>query len=869
MNRSDDMEFLWFTDKFGSGWDTWRELASTYLLQKNFGVDRTRTALSRFLEAYLVPQFITDPVELFQSKLQPYNEFLQQFELSEGYQVRLNNEVSQFVDWVLATYYSEPDDNGDLIPLFSNPFNMEGNSTPKQETVYNTLPYAYIKRLRQQLCPRPNGNFRDWVWAIAQSKAIESSSRHLKDWILVDKSEINVDDQDCVWQAIKLDKDRTIDVDGIKRSYKSGETLYFIWSPVRAMAVYLKLQLPLRTFQVRMLDSGEADTWRYQSQNWVLNDKHSFVEGTEKRPWQKGVFHRIKTPDIGDIMTGLYINTNKTADRNKDELSRGYVIPWQHGEVLYWLEKLRNWQEKYNPLTQPTSIHSLKYKHFGSTKTTVQREAIGDICFLFRNAAATLLNERHFPITDGMINHLWIALLKFFEGQLFEEGTALSNGDKICFVDPSNARKSLFPTHSLRVSLITCYMLEGEIPAPVLSKLLVGHSRLMMTMHYTKVTPVMMAKKMRKAEEKINDQQDESLQTFLACQSLEQIELQTASNDLVSIANVLRVKNPAGWQEKHIGLCLVGGNTSRIEANTSLGGCWNGGEKLKKANRNQPDLYGPVPHGSENCIRCRWFITDIRYLHVLTAHFNNLSYQATQAAKLATELEAKQDALLDEEYFCEVNKQTFMKYHELHTLDRRIEKQRVEADEYCKDLVACFQIIRKLIKLEQDRTESDNTQKVIAIGSLHDIFPHFNFFETTSEFRQLIKLCDDAEIYHDLRDELTKTSAITQRSNYLNKVLMQSGYMPVFMNMDEETQLLAGNAMVNAMMNKTGIKDSEQAQGKVAEYIETGQCLVEAGLLEAGIEAMEKQTQLSMIRLSDLNATGAIGGGANERNRKA
>jgi hypothetical protein len=52
-------------------------------------------------------------------------------------------------------------------------------------------------------------------------------------------------------------------------------------------------------------------------------------------------------------MTGLYINTNKTADRGKEEWSKGYTIPWEHPEVLRWLEKLRDWQTKYNPIAAP------------------------------------------------------------------------------------------------------------------------------------------------------------------------------------------------------------------------------------------------------------------------------------------------------------------------------------------------------------------------------------------------------------------------------------------------------------------------------------------------------------------------------------
>ena len=147
MNRSEDKEFLWFTEQFGSGWETWRELASTYLNNKHYGVDHTRTALARFLEAYLVPQFIIDPMELLQSQPQTYDEFLQPLNLSDEYRVRQNNEVTQFVDWLITTYYSEPDDNGELVPLFKNPFSKQGHRNPKQETVYNSLPYA-LKTLR-------------------------------------------------------------------------------------------------------------------------------------------------------------------------------------------------------------------------------------------------------------------------------------------------------------------------------------------------------------------------------------------------------------------------------------------------------------------------------------------------------------------------------------------------------------------------------------------------------------------------------------------------------------------------------------------------------------------------------------------------
>ncbi|MBF4332699.1 hypothetical protein EAY29_20925, partial [Vibrio anguillarum] len=134
------------------------------------------------------------------------------------------------------------------------------------------------------------GHFSNWNWAIEQSDSFISNGRHLRDWFIVDRAAIDKHDPDCVWRKVKVDKTRSIRIDGILRSFREGEHFYVIWSPVRAMALYLKLQLPLRTFQVRMLDSGEADTWRYESGQWIKNDVNDFVEGSEKRPWQKGVF---------------------------------------------------------------------------------------------------------------------------------------------------------------------------------------------------------------------------------------------------------------------------------------------------------------------------------------------------------------------------------------------------------------------------------------------------------------------------------------------------------------------------------------------------------------------------------------------------
>ncbi|WP_235442645.1 VPA1269 family protein, partial [Burkholderia contaminans] len=102
------------------------------------------------------------------------------------------------------------------------------------------------------------------------------------------------------------------------------------------------------------LDSGEADTWRYAAGRWERNSSE-IAEGSESRPLQQGVFRRDYDRNNNEnALAILYINTNKTADVSKSGPEKGYLLPWTHGgalhqNVFYWIEKLRNWQEKYNP----------------------------------------------------------------------------------------------------------------------------------------------------------------------------------------------------------------------------------------------------------------------------------------------------------------------------------------------------------------------------------------------------------------------------------------------------------------------------------------------------------------------------------------
>jgi hypothetical protein len=551
-------------------------------------------------------------------------------------------------------------------------------------------------------------------------------------------------------------------------------------------------------------------------------------------------------------MTGLFISTNKTADQNKDQRDRGYTIPWQHEDVLYWLEKLRDWQEKYNPILKPTSCTELNSStHFGFAKSPEQKAEMGSICFLFRDAAHTR-GERDKPITRSCMDKLWYRLMKTLEDRVCERGQSLADGSKLEFVQEYEENTALskvatnFPLHSLRVSLLTCYAMEGKVPMPVLSKLIAGHSRLLMTLYYVKPSIAAMSKAMDAAENFVDAAQQESLQVFLKDASLRRIQCKTAFHDEQSISAVLANRNAIGWEHRHIGLCLVGGNTVKSDEKATVAGCWNGGEQY--GFRGTP-IYLPVPHGPENCVRCRWFITDARYLDALRAHFNNVSYKASLAAKLSIEHEQVRDELLELRYFAQDEGKPFTRHDELQQAERRYEKQVVEADEYAKDLVACFQIIGRLVSLEDGRSEGEEKAKIIAVGSMDDVYDSVAFIETSSEMFQLAQICEDAEIYPDLQDDLRKSPAIEKRSRALNRLLIQQGYTPVFMNMDERMQLIAGNAMLRAMAAQADPNNQLEGFKMAAGVIEAGQHL---GLLPAGIAALESAFEAPVIKLTDL-----------------
>lgn len=810
-----DRSFEWVERELGTEFIEWQTLAAQWLATQPLGLADRIVGLRCFFKNYLHGlKLPLDPAVLLR-RGQPLPDFYESVLPQSHGGIKWNNKVRLFLDWVLEQHFSEPDDNGKLVvsPEFWNPvpYRTQKGIVRRTESVHSPLPYRYIVELRDRLAP--GKTFREWIWA---HTVCHGNYGVRNDWFEVTEDQIDRNDPDCVWRSRKTSPK------------KGSRTILEMWSPVRAVALLVKLMLPLRTHQVRMLDSGEADTWRYAEKGWKLNAS-PLALGSVKKPVELGIFRQFNDLDLGEVRTSLYINTNKTADIAKDGGDTGYVIPWQYQELLYWLEKLRDWQEKYNPLSRPTSWRELDHRHIRGPKSEYQLAKMPDNCFLFRDAAAHD-DDRYKPIIDDTLFSLWYRLLHDLECRCARREETAIEGKPLRFVANNTTRTTLYPLHSLRVSLLTCLAVDAEVPLVVLSKLVAGHSRVIMTLYYTKIGVRQMTEMLNAASEKLALTAEAGLKRFLAEAEYEELTRGAIINNIDGLKAALAVqpgdRNPAGWMSRSYGLCLVGGNTSPDEFNGKIGGCLNGGDLLRSNTKDASNnVYAPVPGGAGNCIRCRWFITEPRYIDALRAHFNNLSYHLTESAKVAKGYEIKLEVLKVKRYQAELADVPFTEQAEFLRLSTLWESAITKTDGLGNDLIATFRLIKRCFKLIEESVKEDcNKQQLVAVGGLQDL--KMIFEGTQSELLQLSGVCQDAELYPDE----SPGEAVVRRSQLLDSALYREGVQPVFMTLSKDEQLRLGNRFMDHLSILAQPDDPHSGLRHVVGMIESGQSLIELGL---------------------------------------
>ena len=852
-----DLSFAWLVRDHGAQWEEWRSHIATYLNTVDVALGVRIRALRLFCLSYLLAlKLPPSPTWFVERRTAVPEVFSAICAVKARWTFRVNNYISDFIDWLLITHYSLPDDYGRPVvsPEYHNPVSRmkHGRGSNHSESVRSALPYAYLTRLHEILAP--GAHFRDWTWA-QQALGIKvdedgnsqsGRSATTGDWFEVDPSLIDPDDMDCVWRTRKLGQR----VDPVTRKVTARNlTVTEIWSPTRSVALLTKLHVPLRNSQVRWLDSGEADTWRYQTTgrdgperghpapgepwpvDWVLNTG-PLAEGDERHPVQRGVFRRIEDREFRTRSTGLFVNTNKTADADVDGDDKGYLIPWQKDDLLYWLEKLRNWQAKYNPIDAPVAWSTLEKKHLSSVKSAAALARYADTCFLFRDAAATG-EGRSKPIHNSSMDNLWYLLLKALQDEERAKGTAYTDGRPIQFVKdrPEGCKlhsfsTTLFPLHSLRVSLLTCLALDGEVPLPVLSKLVAGHARLIMTIYYQKVTPYRVSELLAEAQKRMQEGSPESVRRFLAEESFRTLAERLVTLDQASFRSALGEEPgdrvPAGWMPVPIGWCLAGGNTSPSEANAKVPGCYNGGSKLSV------NYSRPVHGGMRNCVACRWLVTGPQYLAALCARANEVSLQLSDASQVLIDLEETTTALRREAYQAERRGELWTRAQELSDLVVRYERQASVVDSHGTTLAYAWRLILRCLRVAAD---SDG-KALVATGQAADV--RLALREVDSRMLQIHRVCMDAEIQPDIEPG----EALFVRSQWIDAALDRDGHRPVMFSLTKDQQLKIGNRLLDDLGEQHNPDDPELGREEVLLAIEHGDSLAELGLFGATMESL-------------------------------
>lgn len=795
-NRSDDLQLRWVTREYPH-LESWRALAEEWVSeQKN--VAHAFRALTAFFDRYLVGhQLPPEPADLLNKSGLTLPDFYKTCLPQSSGSITVNNVLHAFMEWVLLRICSEPDDYGEPVvqwQLFLNPIpelSVTGIPT-KNQSPKPTLPYGYIVQLRKLLAS--GLHFSDWKWAQnalgARRKADDGEiiPDAASDWFEVTWAQIDKNDPDCVWR-----ERRGVDL--------KTPLVLEMWSPVRWVALLHKLQTPPRGFQVRMLDSGEGDTWRYIKGQWVLNEG-PLKRGNQRQPVANGVFRRLEDSINNAVYSSLYYNTNKTKDAKLSGTEKGFEVPWPdipsspiEDQPYYWLEKLRDWQEKYNPVKQLTSWQELPKVTFGTEKSEESRAAFADNYFLFRTAEGKTALERRCPLVTNIVENSWERLLFAFEETLAANGETHADGSPIILFDRTGVGKNkktgrpIYTIHGLRVSLITSLAMDGGMDIQTLMKL-VGHSSLVMTLYYVKPGFKHMKDAIIGATQRISEKAAASIVAFLANAKSDDLLNAAIFNAAQDVFNVIEEnpasRNPAGWMIMMDGVCLAGGNTSHFGPGETVRGCHNGGPKTStKAG------HRPVPGGVRNCVRCRWFATRPEFIDALRARLNNISYYLQEVSKESADLEAALEALKVQKYESEIDGIPFARMTELKSTERMYETSIEKTLNLGMDWSACNKLIARCIA--QSLQNQTGAMALIPVGDAMEVIAILE--ETDSKLLHISGVCQDVEVYPDLNPG----EAVRELGQMLDAKLESENMKPFFYRLSKPEQLKYANMMMRRL----------------------------------------------------------------------
>lgn len=421
---------------------------------------------------------------------------------------------------------------------------------------------------------------------------------------------------------------KSIEEDYIQAFNPGSGQVERVWCPVRASAMITLLTVPLRSIQVRLLDSGQGDELIYDSQS------HEFCRNPDgQKDRHFGVLREIFDSTTQTRFTGLFINTNKTQRLYSKGKKGGYEILWENKELNSVLVSLRDWQCRYNPCHDPVHVNELTDRNLHCTESIAP--FIPRYFFLFRDPCTKGENE---PISYVRLESMFLLLMAETEKRLRAEGepvTLIKDWEQLATKRiPKSAVTTL---HGLRVSGITAFA-EAGVPLQILTDFLAGHATILMNLYYQRFGIAKVTQIIDKAAAVMeNEAGMESYLDFLADHAEHFLAQSRNTTDGVTspLSNILPASDDAleslasncrgFWHIDIDGLCPNGRTL-----------CHNGGPLIgtKGGTRGTP-----VSGGHGNCPQCRYWVTGPMFLFGQLVKANVLLYHLSEKAEHLVRLE--------------------------------------------------------------------------------------------------------------------------------------------------------------------------------------------------------------------------------------
>lgn len=723
----------------------WLVLLKEWFEHPATGTQNNKAETVKVIVNYLAsnPMVARDPLAFVSRKYQPqprFEEWIDQQGIEKETAVKRISKVAAFFDWYVDVKLAQEDDFGRPIrnPLFCNPVTRRKGGARASETAREALPIKFIRELIFII------SHNDFEWA------------------------------------------KSVNEDYVTRLNPVTQEWERVWCPVRAYAMLIKLYLPLRTYQVCMLDSGEADSEVFVDGGWRKND--SALVSRAAKSVRQGFLRQFIDSTTKRDFTGFYVNTNKTADRFKDNEDRGYEIPWQQDEVIGIVGRMLEWQKTYNPILQPTPWAAITHPTVTRAFTPAQLKARGKSAFLFRDPAKA--NKDH-PIYVGRLASYWKKLLDELERRVADRGEVLPNGLPLRFIEKRSPtgvpQNPAFDLHTLRVSILTALAVDGGVPLEILSKCVAGHATTLMTLYYIKMGPTYISQQLAEAQTKMLVSEQDNYLRFLQDCDLKSAESVVAYNDQVGLL-ATQSNSPSGWVVSDIGLCPVGGAR-----------CHEGGPR--HSSESSRNVFMPTPGGARNCARCRFFLTGPAFLGGLVAHFNAIGLEVIDASERLRAMQKDIAKLEDDVFEKNLGAQTEA-YRTLNTLYSRLEDAMATLDAHANNWHAVFALI------ERSKSILESTSPRAREGQRHSLQLVTNTdidglgiaMGEASKLDLYDSICQHATVF----PAPVVPTASLRRGRILDAMLTRNTRQPIFASLSDDEALGVGNQMMALLQARLG-----------------------------------------------------------------